>query len=156
MTSFAKSYKGEHGELIARDDNLCLHLYKRLEPGTYKLFSLLEYIGNFHERSTTITKVIYNNPATIVFWSDGSKTVVKRGVNDIYDPEKGLAMAVAKKALGNVGNYYNLFKKWLPEDYNAPVDHKPEPTKTSCDFGTDLRSMVEDILSSFGFKSNGD
>ena len=25
-------------------------------------------------------------------------------------------MAIAKKALGNEGNYYNVFKKWLPKD----------------------------------------
>lgn len=64
---------------------------------------------------TNIKKVIFNNPATIVFWSDGSKTVVKAHFDD-YDPEKGLAMAIAKKALGNEGNYYNVFKKWLPKD----------------------------------------
>ena len=62
-----------------------------------------------------IKKVIFNNPATIVFWSDGSKTVVKSYLDD-YDPEKGLAMAISKKALGNEGNYYNVFKKWLPKD----------------------------------------
>lgn len=64
---------------------------------------------------TSVKKVIFNNPATIVFWSDGSKTVVKAH-NDDYDPEKGLAMAIAKKALGNEGNYYNVFKKWLPNE----------------------------------------
>ena len=63
----------------------------------------------------SIKKVIFNNPATIVFWSDGSKTVVKAH-NDDYDPEKGIAMAIAKKALGNEGNYYNVFKKWLPKE----------------------------------------
>lgn len=62
-----------------------------------------------------IKNVIFNNPATIVFWSDGSKTVVKAHLDD-YDPEKGLAMAIAKKALGNEGNYYNVFKKWLPKE----------------------------------------
>lgn len=64
---------------------------------------------------TNIKKVIFNSPATIVFWSDGSKTVVKAHLDD-YDPEKGLAMAIAKKALGNEGNYYNVFKKWLPNE----------------------------------------
>ena len=60
-----------------------------------------------------IKNVIFNDPATIVFWADGSKTIVK-AENDGYDPEKGLAMAIAKKALGNKGNYYNTIKKWLP------------------------------------------
>ena len=66
-----------------------------------------------------ISKVIFNDPATIVFWKDGTKTVVKCGENDIYDPEKGLAMAVAKKFLGtnkSHSNYMNEFNKWLPKD----------------------------------------
>lgn len=64
-----------------------------------------------------IKNVIFNDSATIVFWSDGTKTVVKCGENDIYDPEKGLAMAVAKKYLGtnkSHSNYMEEFKKWLP------------------------------------------
>lgn len=62
-----------------------------------------------------IEKVIFNNPATIVFWKDGTKTVVKAS-NEEFDSEKGLAMAIAKKALGNEGNYFDEIKKWLPID----------------------------------------
>ena len=65
-------------------------------------------------KSVEITKVIFNNPATIVFWSDGKKTVVKCSNDEAFDEEKGLAMAISKKALGNQGNYYNTFEKWLP------------------------------------------
>ena len=61
-----------------------------------------------------IKKVIFNNPATIVFWSDGKKTVVKCAGDEAFDEEKGLAMAISKRVLGNRGNYYNEFKKWLP------------------------------------------
>ena len=60
-----------------------------------------------------IKDVIFNPPATIVFWKDGAKTVVKAETRDVYDPEKGLAMAIAKKALGNKYSYYNTFLKWL-------------------------------------------
>lgn len=59
-----------------------------------------------------IKKVIFQDPATIVFWEDGTKTVVKANGED-YDPEKGLALAIAKKAYGNKGSYYNIIKKWL-------------------------------------------
>jgi len=69
----------------------------------------------FPAGKSNIKKVIFNDPATIVFWEDGTKTVVKCGENDIFDPEKGLTMAIAKKALGNEGNYYNAIKKWLPD-----------------------------------------
>ena len=69
---------------------------------------------NFMRSSLSpIKKVLFRDPATIVFWSDGTKTVVKAS-NEEYDPEKGLAMAISKKFLGNGGNYYNEFKKWLP------------------------------------------
>lgn len=70
-----------------------------------------------------IEKVIFNDPATIVFWKDGTKTVVKAS-NKEFDPEKGLAMAIAKKALGNEGNYYNEFKKWLPKEETMIFEEK--------------------------------
>ncbi len=61
-----------------------------------------------------IRKVIFHDPATIIIWSDGSKSIVKCTEKDKYDPEKGFAMAIAKKALGNKGNYYNIFKEYVP------------------------------------------
>lgn len=47
----------------------------------------------------SIMKVVINHPATIVFWSDGTKTVVKCAKNERFDAEKGVAMAIAKKFL---------------------------------------------------------
>lgn len=61
-----------------------------------------------------VKDVIFNDPATIVYWKDGTKTVVK-AEGEKFDPEKGLAMAIAKKHFGNEGTYYELFKKWLPK-----------------------------------------
>lgn len=75
-----------------------------------------------------IKKVIFNEPATIVFWADGTKTVVKCGEDDVWDPEKGLAMAVTKKFFGNEGFYYDIFKKWIPEEKQMDtivVDGRP-------------------------------
>lgn len=66
-----------------------------------------------------IKKVVFNPPATIVFWRDGSKTVVKTQDGDVFDPEKGLAMAISKKAFGNTGSYFKEFKKWLPKENNV-------------------------------------
>lgn len=72
-----------------------------------------------------IDHVIFNNPATIVFWKDDTKTVVKANNGEPYDPEKGLAMAMVKKVSGNKGNYYNVIRKELdknPYD-NSEVCH---------------------------------
>ena len=63
-----------------------------------------------------IKKVIFNDPATIVFWRDETKTVVKCQKDDKYDKMTGLAMAISKKAFGNKGRYYDIFKKWCEED----------------------------------------
>lgn len=60
-----------------------------------------------------VERVVFNDPATVVMWSDKTKTVVKSR-NEPFDPEKGLAMCFAKKALGNKGRYYETFKRWLP------------------------------------------
>lgn len=62
-----------------------------------------------------IKNVIFNDPATIVIWADGTKTVVKAD-GEHFDPEKGLAMAISKKFFGNKGYYYDVFKKWLPKE----------------------------------------
>lgn len=84
------------------------------------------YLTSDTHPEITILKVIFNDPATIVLWSDGTKTVVK-AENESFDPEKGLAMAIAKKSLGNKGNYFEIFKKWVPKK-EEPAEHS-EPSK---------------------------
>ena len=69
------------------------------------------------DRKENIEKVIFNDPATIVYWKDGTKTVVKCQEGDTYDKEKGLAMCVAKKFFGNKGNFNKVFNKFIGEDY---------------------------------------
>ena len=60
-----------------------------------------------------IKKVIFNNPATIVIWNDGTKTTVKCSERDEYSEEVGLAMCISKKDLGNKGNFNEVFKKHI-------------------------------------------
>lgn len=64
-----------------------------------------------------IRNVVFNDPATIVFWGDGTKTIVKcqKDKGDVYSKEAGLAMAIVKKVYGNNGNYNNIFNKWIKE-----------------------------------------
>ena len=46
-------------------------------------------------------QVIFNNPATIIFWSDGDKTVVKKEGNTEFNPYYGFCTAVTKKVFGH-------------------------------------------------------
>ena len=109
-----------HGYRYVDSDQLSQLERDYIESDMNELTKLYKEFSKMNSKSihNKIKKVIFNDPATIVFWSDGKKTVVKCGERDIYDPEKGLAMAIAKRALGNEGNYYELFKKWLPKENN--------------------------------------
>ncbi len=108
------------GGLVVRDGNVCGTIE---EIHTSHNIGMIEATVNLDpdlnkvhiDYRPAIDKVVYHGPATIVFWTDGTKTVVKCGKKDIFDPEKGLAMAIAKKAFGNCGNYYDIFKKHLPK-----------------------------------------
>ena len=63
-----------------------------------------------------IKNVHFNDPVTVVMWNDGTKTIVRCSENDFYDPEKGLAMAIVKKAYGNDNKFHKVFKKWIPDE----------------------------------------
>ena len=88
-----------------------------------KMASNTNVIINKYKPGWSIKRVIFNAPYTIVLWHDGDKTIVKCE-NEVYDPEKGLAMALSKKMLGNKSSYFDVFKKWLPEDYVTPASKK--------------------------------
>lgn len=89
----AVDYAGISTKKIQKQDNICFGFY-----------------GPF------IRKVVFNDPATIVFWSDNTKTVVKCGPDDIFDKEKGLAMAICKKMACNDTQFHKVFKQWCKPD----------------------------------------
>ena len=93
------------GAYFADDVRSCMEIYSCIEADSRR--------KNFMKFD--IDKAIFSDPATIVYWADGTKTVVKAQNGEPYDPEKGLAMCFAKKARGNKGNYYDEFRKHLPE-----------------------------------------
>lgn len=64
----------------------------------------------------TIDKVYFNNPATVIKWKDGTKTVVKCQKSDTYDAEKGFAMALIKGLFDNSSYFNTIFEKWLPKE----------------------------------------
>lgn len=74
---------------------------------------LLGYSTSF-VKIPPIKKVIFHDPATIVYWSDVSKTVVKCKEGDTFDKEKGLALCISKKLLED--KFHSEFKKWITSD----------------------------------------
>lgn len=82
------------------------------------------------EQTFEIKDVIFNDPVVVVKWADGTKTVAK-AKDEPYDPEKGLAMCFAKKALGNTFRSFTPFKRALkkapkPKTDIIDADSKPK------------------------------
>lgn len=119
-------YKGQFEVIIDREcDPFTLKTRKNYRIKAYPVKKTDRYIPyyQFHNGNVCningdafapeIKNVIFNPPATIIIWADGTKTVVKCHGEDEFDPEKGLAMAISKKMLSNKYEYYDVFKKWL-------------------------------------------
>ena len=90
-------------------------------PTTAKKEETKKPVDSFETKQSTnrrvkIKDVIFSDPATVVFWNDNTKTVVKTRGGEKYDKEKGLAMAIIKKITGNTSNYYNIFKEWCSDE----------------------------------------
>lgn len=61
--------------------------------------------------------------------ADGTKTVVK-AQDEAFDPEKVWLWQLVKKALGNRGNYFNEFKKWMPEEEEKSLGIETDVLRT--------------------------
>ena len=95
----------------------CLKVFKRKDKFSgvfYKPWDLAAASENGCDR-IYITRVIYNAPATIVFWSDGTKTVAKCSPRDTYVKETGLSICILKKLCGSM-QVKNLFEDWVDAD----------------------------------------
>ena len=62
----------------------------------------------FASEKITPSKILLNNPATIVFWNDGTKTVVKREKGEVNDIFNAFVAALAKKIYGNTSNVLKI------------------------------------------------
>ena len=85
-----------------------------------------------------IDRVIFNDPATIIYWKDGSKTVVKRSEDDIWDPEKGFCMAVIKKLYGRT----SFIKRFMEPEEEMIILTAEEACESLKNFGKKLNDMM--------------
>lgn len=97
----------------------CKGGYKVYEGVGIDTGSSLDFAGNFCAirqiqslpTVRNVERVIFNGPATIVFWPDGTKTVVKCDENDPWDPEVGILLCIIKKNMFR--NNSREFNKYL-------------------------------------------
>ena len=85
-----------------------------------------------------IDRVIFNDPATIILWNDGSKTVVKRSDDDVWDYEKGFCMAVIKKLYGNT----RKIKRFMEPEEEIRILTVEEACENLKKFGKKLNDII--------------
>lgn len=92
-------------------------LYRKIKKHEEELFTEMYGTTSVWKKiEFLIDRVIFNEPATIILWKDGAKTVVKAQDGEPFDKEKGFLMAIAKYLNRDKANYNNLIKKWCPEE----------------------------------------
>lgn len=93
--------------------------------GTLSRIDLIDSPETVGALKIYITKVLYNNPATIVFWSDGTQTRNICPPDTLYNPDTGLAFCMLKKLMGNT-EMAKLFNDWELKDYHNDKNHYVE------------------------------
>lgn len=98
-----------------------------------------------------IDHVIFDGPATIVFWSDGTKTVVKCMDGDEFAYDVGIAMATLKKMLGdNYGGYKHDVRKAIDAELERQMRLEEKRKKTTKEDVLGLYKITNAIMSAFG------
>ena len=64
-----------------------------------------------------VKKIFINNNRLVVLWSDNTRTMSTCGNNDVFDPEVGFAICLAKKIYGKK-KYQRMLKKAEVQDNN--------------------------------------
>lgn len=80
-----------------------------------------------------IERIIFNDPATIVFFKDGDKQVVKCSEDDIFDEETGVAMAIVNKLYGNRTKFLKDIKRKSSENHSLKRSHTALKSKFDVD-----------------------
>lgn len=100
--------ENEHIRQVLCDDIQCRRKFKFYDRGLSRWDDALNQQGKLN---FGLKRVVFHDPATIAFWEDGTKTVVKCCEGDQYNKETGLAMCVLKRLMGEA-EYKKFFRRW--------------------------------------------
>ena len=66
-----------------------------------------------------ISRVTYSGDTTVVFFTDGTKTIVKRSGADKYDRQTAIVYALIKRLFGKIGRYDAKTKKFYENEIDG-------------------------------------
>lgn len=135
-----KSYMNyEYDRHVAKEER---EIHNRIETDSFRAVLLYEYKKGLIEgreivwKSVSVDRIIFNDPATIVFWQDGTKTVVKCQKGQTFNPYFGFCAAIAKKLYGNNSILNRIVETYLEED--------EDPRKDRCAWCVNSSNEVKD------------
>lgn len=73
-----------------------------------------------------VSRIIFSPPATIVFWDDGTKTVVKCMEGEKFEKYAGFAMACMKKLFGSTSRAKAIMRECAEEAVVKTKEKKDE------------------------------
>lgn len=111
---------------------------KKMGTTDKKKDEVKQYDGMYYPK-----RIVFNPPATIVFWKDGTKTVVKCSEGEPFSEYAGFCAALTKKIFGHNNQIVRLVKngerQGTPDEYayaickvekaNKEPEKKPAPKK---------------------------
>lgn len=109
-TPYSNTYTGEYGIVLGLD----IEIDNTMEPFTFMIkedkqmdfnnINIPNFLGGYgftpRNKKNLPKKYIINKGATILFWEDGTKTVVKRAKDDEYNKIMGFLWAYFQKTSG--------------------------------------------------------
>lgn len=86
-------------------------------------------------KGISVDRIIFNDPATIVFWKDGTKTVVKCQKGQTFNPYFGFCAAMAKKLYGSNSMLNRIVDTYYKEE---------DPRKDKCAWCVNSNNEVKE------------
>ena len=152
--NYGTSPIGDHFDFMGLDlviDRVNTFIYP---PDMSRRISIDARVANESKKYQTksnpfgIKRVIFNGPATIVFWNDGTKTVVKCAEEEIYNKRTAIIWAIMKKAYGNSSRANKAFDKLIEDaettNDNENVSDVSTITEGLVDIKIDTEKLIKD------------
>ena len=102
-------------------------------------FGLLNYEPADH---LNVDRIIFSPPATIVFWKDGTKTVVKCAKGEPFSEYNGFSAALLKKVFGSNSAVKKLIQR--KKQYATPAKTNPDNAQTA-----DLERRFKELVNEY-------
>lgn len=164
-TPYSNSYTGEYGIVLGLD----IEIDDTMEPFTFMIkedkqmdfnnINIPNFLGGYgftpRNKKNLPKKYIINKGATILFWEDGTKTVVKRAKDDEYNKIMGFLWAYFQKTSGLSRTKANEYLRGLvdADDLKAIEFIKSgELNNVMSDVAEGLSNALKNIADSFKSK----